>query len=176
MCIKSGRIERPINLVPSAALFVKSVSITCSGASESRRRHQPNENARLCQKSLNDSKLSFTCPSPTMGSRRSILARRRNLPPDGVGCFVGFGNNVAKLHFWPPKVRNSDRIVQRTGCSLLSSLNLFLRSLRKIPFTGASLQRKARGGRDVWERRSNKSSRDGCPAKRMWKSQAAENK
>jgi hypothetical protein len=98
---------------PSAALFVKFVSISCSGASESRRRQQSNENARLCQKSLNGSKLSFTCPSPAIGSRRSILARRRNLPPDGVGCFVGFGNNVAELNFRPAtKVRNSDRILQ----------------------------------------------------------------
>jgi hypothetical protein len=139
-------------LLPSAALFVTSVSITCSGASESRRRHQPNENARLCQKSLNGSKLSFTCPSPAMGSRRSILVRRRNLPPDGVGCFVGFGNNVAKLNFWPPtKVRNSDRIVQRSGCSLLSSLNLSLlvpseNTLHGRVFAAQGTRRKRRNG------------------------------
>jgi hypothetical protein len=62
-CIKSGRLEKLINLLLSAALFVNSVSITCLGASESRRRQQPNENARLCQKSLEGSKLRFTCPT-----------------------------------------------------------------------------------------------------------------
>ena len=40
---------------------------------------------------------SITQGLPPSSSRRSIGARRRNLRPDGVGCFVGFGRSALSL-------------------------------------------------------------------------------
>jgi hypothetical protein len=50
-------------------------------------------------------------------SRRLIPVRRRNLRPDGVGCFAGFGSSASSSLRCggPTMVLSSDRVAQPRG-------------------------------------------------------------